>query len=123
SPWSRLFACPTMTQLSLISITDLLNSLPNGQSASQVRQAYEFANEIHNGRQRESGELYIEHDLAVTQTMNQLGVDTPTLIASLLHDSLLPHTGVTVEALRKKFGEEPAALIEGLNHLYDYAAE
>ena len=112
-----------MTQISLISITDLLNSLPNGQSASQVRQAYEFAHDIHNGRQRDSGELFIEHDLAVTQTMNQLGVDTATLVASLLHDSLLPHTGQTTETIRKKFGEEPAALIEGLNHLYDYASE
>lgn len=112
-----------MTQISLISINDLLNSLPNGQSASQVKQAYEFANLIHNGRQRESGELYIEHDLAVAQTMNQLGVDTPTLVASMLHDSLLPHTSQTTETIRKRFGEEPAALIEGLNHLYDYASE
>ena len=52
-----------------------------------------------------------------------LGVDTATLVASLLHDSLLPHTGQTVETLRKKFGEEAAALIGGLNHLYDYASE
>lgn len=123
SPRSRLFACITMTQISLISITELLKSLPNGQSASQVKQAYEFANQVHNGRQRESGELYIEHDLAVAQTMCQLGVDTPTLVASLLHDSILPHTGQTIETIRKKFGEEPAALIEGLNHLYDYASE
>ncbi|MCA9954245.1 MAG: bifunctional (p)ppGpp synthetase/guanosine-3',5'-bis(diphosphate) 3'-pyrophosphohydrolase [Anaerolineales bacterium] len=112
-----------MTQISLISITDLLNSLPNGQSANQVKQAYEFASQVHNGRQRESGELYIEHDLAVTQTMCQLGVDTPTLVASMLHDSILPHTEQTIQTIRKKFGEEPAALIEGLNHLYDYASE
>jgi GTP pyrophosphokinase len=112
-----------MTQISLISINELLNHLPSGRSALLVQQAYEFANEIHNGRQRESGELYIEHDLAVAQTMNQLGVDTPTLIASLLHDSLLPHTGQTFETIRKKFGEEPAALIKGLEHLYAYASE
>ena len=113
----------SMTQISLISIKDLLESLPNGQTAQQVRQAYEFANQIHNGRQRESGELYIQHDLAVTHIMSQLGVDTPTLIASMLHDSLLPHTGQTVDSIRKKFGEEPTSLIKGLEHLYAYASE
>ena len=114
---------PTMTQISLISIAELLKNLPNGQTARQVQEAYEFANKIHNGRQRESGELYIEHDLAVTHTMSLLGVDPPTLIASMLHDSLLPHTGQTVETIRNQFGEEPAALIEGLEHLYAYANE
>ncbi len=113
----------TMTQLSLISITELLENLANGQTAQQVQKAYEFASRIHDGRKRESGELYIEHDLAVTQTMSQLGVDTPTLIASMLHDSLLPHTGQTVETIRYHFGAEPAALIEGLEHLYAYASE
>lgn len=113
----------TMTQISLISISELLKNLPNGQTAQQVQKAYEFANRIHDGRKRDSGELYIEHDLAVTQTMSQLGVDTPTLVASMLHDSLLPHTGQTVETIHHHFGEEPAALIEGLEHLYAYASE
>lgn len=112
-----------MTQISLISITELLEDMPNGQTAQQVQKAYEFANRIHDGRKRESGELYIEHDLAVTQTMNQLGVDAPTLVASMLHDSLLPHTGQTVETIRYHFGEEPASLIEGLENLYAYASE
>mgnify|MGYP002622969760 CR=1 FL=1 len=113
----------TMTQISLISISELLKNLPNGQTAQQVQKAYEFATRIHDGRKRESGELYIEHDLAVTHILSQLGVDTPTLIASMLHDSLLPHTGQTVETIRHHFGEEPAALIKGLEHLYAYASE
>lgn len=112
-----------MTQISLISITDLLQNLPNNQLAQQVERAYQFADEIHNGRKRESGELYIEHDLAVTQIMSQLSTDAPTLVASMLHDSLLPHTQQTAEGIRKAFGEEPAVLIEGLEHLYAYANE
>lgn len=112
-----------MTQISLISITELLQNLPNNQLARQVGQAYKFASKIHNGRQRESGELYIEHDLAVTQTMSQLSNDAPTLVASMLHDSLLPHTGQSLNNIRQAFGEKPAALIEGLEHLYAYANE
>ena len=55
--------------------------------------------------------------------MSQLGVDPPTLIASMLHDSLLPHTGQTFETIKKYFGEEPASLIKGLEQLYAYASE
>ncbi len=112
-----------MTQISLISITELLQNLPNNQLAQQVQEAYKFAKQIHNGRKRESGELYIDHDLAVTHTMSQLSIDAPTLVASMLHDSLLPHTAQTADSIRQAFGEEPAALIEGLEHLYAYANE
>ena len=112
-----------MTQLSLISINELLEQLPNGQTAQQVRQAYEFANKIHDGRQRKSGELYIEHDLGVTQIVSQLSADPAALVAGMLHDSLLPHTGITLANIRSQFGDEIAALLEGLEHLYAYASE
>ena len=117
------FHVPAMTQISLISINELLTQLPNGQTAQKVRQAYEFANKIHNGRQRDSGELYIEHDLGVTQIVSQLSADPAALVASMLHDSLLPHTNQTFNTIRETFGEEPAALLEGLEHLYAYANE
>ncbi|WP_420644736.1 RelA/SpoT family protein [Candidatus Leptofilum sp.] len=112
-----------MTRISIITIDQLLKQLPNGRIAQEVKRAYDFAKHIHNGRQRESGELYIDHDLAVTHIMCQLSVDPPTLIASMLHDSLLPHTGQTVASIQKYFGEEPTSLIKGLEQLYAYANE
>lgn len=112
-----------MTQISIVTINELLNQLSNGRTAQEIKRAFEFASQIHNGRQRDSGELYIEHDLAVTHTMCQLGVDLPTLVASMLHDSLLPHTGQTFDTIKKYFGEEPASLIKGLEQLYAYATE
>ena len=112
-----------MTQISIVTIEELQNQIGNGRIAQEVKRAYEFASQIHNGRQRESGELYIEHDLAVTHILSQLDVDSSTLVASMLHDSLLPHTGQTVESIQKYFGEEPTALIHGLEQLYAYASE
>lgn len=112
-----------MTQVTLITLNELLEKLPNGDTAVKVHGAYEFARTIHDGRRRESGELYIDHDLAVAQIMVTLGVDVPTIIASLLHDSLQPHTGQTPATIEKKFGAEVALLVTGIENLYTYAEE
>ena len=55
----------SMTQIALITLDELLKSLPNGDTAVQVRRAYTFAEKIHNGRYRETNELHIDHNLAV----------------------------------------------------------
>lgn len=112
-----------MTQIALITLDELLKELPNGETAVNVRRAYEFARKNHNGQQRESGELYIDHDLAVAQIMVSLGVDSSTIIASILHDSLLPHTGQTAEIIKDKFGSEVTLLVTGIVNLYTYAEE
>ena len=103
-----------MTQIALITLDELLKELPNGggDTAVLVRRAYEFANKNHNGRHRESGELFIDHDLAVAQIMISLGVDTSTVIASILHDSLLPHTEQTTKII-EQVGHGLVELIEG----------
>lgn len=113
-----------MTQVPLITLNELLASLPDGaegKSAQQVRDAYAFACEAHAGRRRKSGELYIEHDLAVAQILLQLGVDINTIAASLLHDSLLSHTGKSEDDIQEAFGSEVASLVSSLNNLYAYS--
>lgn len=113
-----------MSQFSLTTLSEFLSSLstgPGGECAEQVRRAYEFAEEAHAGRHRESGELYVEHDLAVAQIMAQLGIDTNAIVAGLLHDSLYPHTGKSKEDIQNNFDAEVASLVEGLSNLYEYA--
>lgn len=115
-----------MTRVSLITLSELLRALPNGahgEDARLLQNAYDFAERAHGGRHRESGELYIEHDLAVAQIMVKLGVDMPTIVASLLHDSLHPHTGQSAHGIQEKFGREVASLVIGLNNLYAYSEE
>lgn len=112
-----------MTKATPITLSDLLNSMPEGSSredASRLRQAYEYAEQAHKDRRRHSRELYIEHDLAVAHTICDLGMGATTIIASLLHDVLLPHTGLTIVDIRKKFEPEIAELVAALDKLTPY---
>ncbi|MEW2131622.1 HD domain-containing protein [Streptomyces sp. NPDC005435] len=88
-----------------------------------LRRAYELAESSHRGQMRKSGEPYITHPLAVTLILAQLGAETTTLVASLLHDTV-EDTEVTLEQVREEFGEEVRYLVDGVTKLekVDYGA-
>ncbi len=105
-------------------LQQLFGALPDDMSDNareRVLLAYEFALKAHNNQLRESGERYIDHDLAIAQIMAPLDVDVDTLIACLLHDVLMSHTGVADEDVEDQFGSEVASLVGGLNNLHVYA--
>jgi len=81
-----------------------------------VRRAYRVANKAHEGVKRASGEPYISHCLAVARNLAQLGLDTSTIAAGLLHD-VLEDTPVTREELAAQFGEEIASLVDGVSKI------
>jgi len=115
-----------MTQIALISLDEFLDSLPDGpqsNTAEIIKKAYQFTQEAHGTTPRESGELFLDHDLGLAQILLNLGVDTPTLIAGILHDTLYPHSTKTEEDILHTFGEEVGALVIGLNNLYAYTEE
>ena len=115
-----------MTQITLLSLTEFLDNLPDGpqsNTAEKIKKAYQFAQEAHGETRRESGELYIDHDLGVAQILLNLGVDTPTLLAGVLHDTLYPHANKTENDILTTFGKEVGALVIGLNNLYAYAED
>jgi GTP pyrophosphokinase len=106
------------------ALQELFNSLPDGipdKARQQVLLAYNFAVSSHKHKIRETGELYVDHDLAVAQIMAPLDVDVDTLIACLLHDILLPHTDISAEDIEEMFGQEVSSLVTGLNNLQAYA--
>jgi guanosine-3',5'-bis(diphosphate) 3'-pyrophosphohydrolase len=78
--------------------------------------AYEVAEASHRGQTRKSGEPYITHPLAVTMILAQLGAETTTLVASLLHDTV-EDTAVTLDQVRIGFGDEVAYLVDGVTKL------
>jgi GTP diphosphokinase / guanosine-3',5'-bis(diphosphate) 3'-diphosphatase len=88
-----------------------------------LRRAYVLAESSHRGQMRKSGDPYITHPLAVTLLLAQLGAETTTLTASLLHDTV-EDTDVTLEQVRKEFGEEVSYLVDGVTKLekVDYGA-
>lgn len=112
-----------MTKPAHSTLKDLLQALPGdreSKGALELNKAYQFAQGAHQERLRESGERFIDHDLAVAQIIFTLDVDLDTLIATLLHDILLTHTGVTSEKLEQEFGAEIAALVVGVMNLEAY---
>ena len=81
-----------------------------------LQRAYEIAEAAHEGQRRRSGEPYITHPLAVTTILAELGMDTTTLVAALLHDTV-EDTPTTLSGVREEFGEDVAHLVDGVTKL------
>ncbi len=81
-----------------------------------LQRAYAVAEERHATQLRKSGDPYITHPLAVASILAELGMDTTTLVAALLHDTV-EDTGYTLEALTADFGAEVGHLVDGVTKL------
>ncbi|MGW9069838.1 RelA/SpoT family protein [Streptomyces yangpuensis] len=90
---------------------------------SILRRAYLLAESSHRGQMRKSGEPYITHPLAVTLILAELGAETTTLTASLLHDTV-EDTDVTLDQVRAEFGDEVRFIVDGVTKVekIDYGA-
>src|SRR3982750_12503 len=81
-----------------------------------LERAYNTAEQMHRGQTRKSGDPYITHPLAVTTILADIGMTEPTLVASLLPDTV-EDTPYTLDQLRSDFGDEVAALVDGVTKL------
>ena len=81
-----------------------------------IEKAYNLANDAHKGVCRRSGEPYICHPLAVARLVLDLGMDTESIAAALLHD-VVEDTPTTLADLTAAFGEEVALLVDGVTKL------
>ncbi|GFN33591.1 RelA/SpoT family protein [Paenibacillus xylaniclasticus] len=86
------------------------------QDLLRVREAYEFAEQAHYGQVRKSGEPYILHPVAVADILVDMQMDVMSIIAALLHD-VVEDTTVDLEAVRTRFGDTCAMLVDGLTKL------
>ena len=82
----------------------------------KITAAYELANEAHEGVKRSSGEPYITHPIAVADILLDFCMDTDTICAALLHD-VVEDTDVSLDTLRKKFGDDVANLVDGVTKI------
>ena len=81
-----------------------------------IGQAYDYAEECHNGQTRKSGEPYIAHPLETALFLADLHLDSHTIIAALLHD-VVEDCGVTLDEVEARFGAESAKLVDGVTKL------
>jgi guanosine-3',5'-bis(diphosphate) 3'-pyrophosphohydrolase len=81
-----------------------------------LQRAYDVAEAAHANQKRKSGDPYITHPLAVATILAGLGMDTTTLVAALLHDTI-EDTGATLESITREFGSEVAHLVDGVTKI------
>ncbi|MGO1911439.1 MAG: RelA/SpoT family protein, partial [Corynebacterium sp.] len=81
-----------------------------------LSRAYTTAERLHSGVLRKSGEPYITHPLAVATIAAEIGMDTTTLVAALLHDTV-EDTDYSLDDLTADFGAEVTQLVDGVTKL------
>ncbi|WP_221088737.1 RelA/SpoT family protein [Deinococcus aquaedulcis] len=90
----------------------LIASRPE-EDRARVEAAYIFARDAHAGVNRKSGEPYITHPVAVAVILARLGMDTDSIMAGLLHDTVEDVDGVTFELIESQFGPDVRRIVEG----------
>jgi GTP pyrophosphokinase len=106
-----------MTTMQLLKpLIDGLSQSHPGFSSSDLEKAFAAAEKAHAGQLRKSGEEYITHPVAVAQILIDLGMDLPTIMAALLHDTV-EDTTYSIEQIKSEFGDEVTSLVDGVTKL------
>jgi GTP diphosphokinase / guanosine-3',5'-bis(diphosphate) 3'-diphosphatase len=127
---ARRLVAPPQRQLAIKPVLEPLLAVHRAAhpkvDARLLQRGYDLAEERHRDQLRKSGDPYITHPLAVATILAELGMDTITLVAALLHDTV-EDTGLSIDELDNQFGTEVAHLVEGVTKLdkvkYGEAAE
>ena len=101
-----------------LTIDDLLNLVKsyNPDEVENIKRAYYYADNLHSGQKRQSGEPYITHPLNVAYILAEMHADRDTVCAGLLHDTL-EDTHITKEDISHDFNPEIAALVDGVTKI------
>ena len=87
-----------------------------GADVGLLHEAYKFSSSVHEGQKRLSGEPYVVHPVAVAGVLADLKLDTPSICAGLLHDTV-EDTLATLPEIDDAFGPEIATLVDGVTKL------
>ena len=87
-----------------------------GYDVEKIERAYDLAARAHAEQKRATGEPYIIHPVAAAMITVQLGMDTDTVVAALLHD-VVEDTPVTLDEIKKEFGPDVATMVDGVTKL------
>ncbi|WP_294518795.1 bifunctional (p)ppGpp synthetase/guanosine-3',5'-bis(diphosphate) 3'-pyrophosphohydrolase [uncultured Pseudoflavonifractor sp.] len=98
------------------ALEDKIKSYNPSLDTKRLFDAFTFADNAHSSQLRKDGSPYITHPLAVAEIVADLGLDTDSIIAALLHDTI-EDTGATHEEIAKRFGPTVADLVEGVTKL------
>ncbi len=108
----------------LQSLKDFLIGTGKKYDLEKIERAYAYADELHAGQFRQSGEPYISHPAAVAHIVASLELDTDSICAALLHDTVEDCADKTnLAELKSKFGDDVAMLVDGLTKIQSLQVE
>ena len=108
----------TPASASLDKLERMLTATGKNYDIEKIRAAYEYASSLHEGQFRVSGDPYISHPIAVAEIVAGLGLDTDSICAALLHDTVEDCSEKTdLGEIKKRFGDDVAMLVDGLTKL------
>jgi GTP pyrophosphokinase len=102
-----------------LTIDDLIRKVRSYNPDAEIevlKRAYQFSSEAHSSQKRVEGSPFIEHPVAVASILAGMKMDTATIAAGLLHDTI-EDTGKTRKDIKGLFGEEIAFLVESVTKL------
>jgi guanosine-3',5'-bis(diphosphate) 3'-pyrophosphohydrolase len=108
-----------MDKVVIMQIEQLMESLPEIYTIADrelIYRAYKLAESAHRGQNRASGEPYVNHCVAVASILADIRVPADVIVAGLLHDTV-EDTPVTLEDIKRDFGEDVAKLVDGVTKL------
>ncbi len=105
-------------------LCELLKGTGKKYDIEKIRKAYEYAAALHAGQYRASGEPYISHPVAVAEIVAGLELDTDSICAALLHDTVEDCSDKTnLKEIEKMFGADVAMLVDGLTKIVSLKVE
>lgn len=114
----------TSVSVSSDKLLGILTASGKHYDIEKIKRAYAYAAQMHEGQSRDSGEPYISHPLAVAEIVAGLGLDTDSICAALLHDTVEDCSDKTnLDELKKQFGETVALLVDGLTKIVALSVE
>lgn len=103
----------------MVTIDEILKELTSYNEKAElgiVKKAFDFSAKAHAGQKRKSGEPYLIHLLEVAKILTRMGMDTSSVVAAILHDTI-EDTAVTKDEIEREFGAEIAEIIDGVTKL------
>ncbi len=99
-------------------LLEILKATGKKYDLAKITRAYEYARELHEGQFRVSGEAYISHPIAVAEIVAGLELDTDSICAALLHDTVEDCSEKTdLKEVERQFGSSVALLVDGLTKI------
>lgn len=112
-PWESI---PTAPREILAPLLEAFARRRPDEDTAPIIEAYEIAAAAHEGQLRQTGESYVIHPVSVATLVAELGLDSLSVIAALLHDCV-EDTALTLDEIEARFGTTVRELVDGLTKL------